>query len=411
MQIYKVGGAVRDRLLGLPVADTDWVVVDATSEEMSRLGFKQVGKDFPVFLHPQTKEEYALARTERKTGPGYKGFAINATPQVTLEEDLMRRDLTINAIAEKTTGELIDPFGGIDDLRGRVLRHISPAFAEDPLRVLRVARFAAHFWPYGFRIASETVTLMKEIVAAGEITALVPERAWVEVERALGEACPAQFFYALRECGALAQLLPEVDKLFGVPQRADHHPEIDTGVHVMMALEQAAKLSASKIMRFAVLMHDLGKGETPAAVLPKHIAHEEKSIPLVKNVCRRLRVPNDFKDLAILVAKYHTHCHRALELRPATVLKTLIGLDALRRPDRFELFLLACEADARGRLGRETAPYPQAAILREALHAVKKVDIQPLKDAGLTGEAFIGRLAELRINAIKQAYVLVSKPA
>jgi len=400
MQIYRVGGAVRDELLGLPVSDRDWVVTGATAAQMLDAGYRQVGKDFPVFLHPQTREEYALARTERKTGPGYHGFEIDSAPQVTLEQDLARRDLTINAMARDADGELIDPYGGQADLQRRLLRHVSPAFVEDPLRILRVARFAARFHGLGFHIAPETQALMREMVEAGEVESLVAERVWVECQRALDETFPVQFFTVLRECGALAVLLPELDRLFGVPQPEQHHPEIDTGVHSLMVLEQAVKLSDQTQVRFAALVHDVGKGETPASQWPRHIGHEQRSVRLIEQLCRRLRVPRDYRQLAVLVARYHTHCHRALELKPATLLKTLDSVDAWRRPQRFEQFVLACEADARGRLGLETSDYPQAQYLRQVHEAAAAVTTAPLIEQGLQGRELAQALQQLRIAAI-----------
>jgi len=400
LKVYRVGGAVRDRLLGLPVDDRDWVVVGATPEEMKARGFRQVGRDFPVFLHPDSHEEYALARTERKVGPGYRGFEVHAAPDVTLEEDLQRRDLTINAMAETPDGKLIDPYGGYRDLQQRILRHVSPAFCEDPLRILRVARFAARFSPLGFRVADETMKLMRRMVDSGEVDALVPERVWKETERALGEQQPTAFFQVLRDCGALARLFPEIERLFGVPQPPRHHPEIDTGIHTMMVLEQACRLSADKRVRFAALVHDVGKGLTPAEQWPRHLGHEERGVGLIEALAQRLRIPNAYRDLARLVARYHTHCHRAAELRPATLLNTLLALDALRRPQRLEQFLLACEADARGRRGFEERPYPQADILRCALRAVCSVEPRALLEAGLQGPALVQELRRRRLRAI-----------
>ncbi len=400
MKIYQVGGSVRDKLLGLPVQDRDWVVVGATPQQMLDQGFKQVGQDFPVFLHPDTHEEYALARTERKTGPGYKGFSVHTAPNVTLEDDLVRRDLTINAMAETPDGMLIDPYGGAEDLRQRRLRHVSAAFVEDPVRILRVARFAARFAPLGFRVADETNALMRQMVESGEADALVPERVWAELARALGEALPSRFFETLRDCGALARLFPDIDCLFGVPQPPEHHPEIDTGVHVMLVLDQAARLSPDTQVRFAALLHDLGKGTTPSEEWPRHIGHEARGTDLVKAMCKRWRVPGDYRDLAVLTAKYHTHCHRAAELRPSTLLDTLQALDALRRPQRFESFLLACEADFRGRPGYEDKPYPQADIFRAALQAAQTVDAKALVTEGLAGEALADKLRRQRITTI-----------
>jgi len=400
MEIYMVGGAVRDTLLGLPVKDRDWVVTGVTPDEMLALGYRQVGRDFPVFLHPETHEEYALARTERKTAAGYTGFVVHAEPDVSLEEDLLRRDLTINAIAQASDGRLIDPFGGADDIQRCVLRHVSDAFSEDPLRLLRVARFAARFAALGFKVADDTLLLMRKIVVDDEAQSLVPERVWIETLRALGEQQPACYFDVLRQCGALEVIFPELDRLFGVPQTEKHHPEIDTGVHVMMALERAAELSADTRVRFAVLMHDLGKAETPEAEWPRHIAHEQRGVALVKGLCQRLRVPKEYRELAILASRFHTHCHRAAELKASTLLKTLEKLDAFRRPERFEHFLLVCEADARGRLGYESSAYPQAEIFRLALQAARKVDIKSIVAEGLNGSAVAERIHKQRIAAI-----------
>jgi tRNA nucleotidyltransferase (CCA-adding enzyme) len=372
MKIYSVGGAVRDELLGLPVQDRDWVVVGTTPEAMLARGFRPVGKDFPVFIHPQSGEEYALARTERKTAPGYTGFAFHAAAEVTLEEDLLRRDLTINAIAKDAAGRLIDPYGGRRDLEAKVLRHVSPAFAEDPLRILRVARFAARF--EDFSVAAETLELMRAMVDGGEIDHLVAERTWQELARGLMEARPSRMFERLRECGALRRILPEVDRLWGVPQRADYHPEVDTGVHVMIVVDVAADLKAPLPARFAALTHDLGKGTTPAEVLPRHIGHEQRSVDMLKPLCERLRVPADCRDLALLVARYHGDLHRAAQLRPATLVTLIERCDGLRRPERFELILLACEADHRGRLGWNDKPYVQAERVRQAVRAARSVD-------------------------------------
>lgn len=401
MDIYQVGGSVRDDLLGLPVSDRDWVVVGATPQEMEALGYRQVGKDFPVFLHPKTQEEYALARTERKTGPGYKGFTVHAAPDVTLEDDLRRRDLTINAMARAADGALIDPFNGAADLAQRRLRHVSPAFSEDPVRILRVARFAARFAPLGFEIADETLVLMRGMVAAGEVDALVPERVWAELVRALAEQRPAQFFEVLRACGALRQLFPELDQLFGVPQPRQHHPEIDTGIHVMQVLDRAAELSNDTRVRFAALLHDLGKGTTPPEEWPRHIAHEARGGALIEDLCQRFRIPNEYRELALLVAKYHGVCHRAAELRPATALDLLQALDALRRPDRLELFLLACEADSTGRPGFEKRPYPQAALLRRLRQAAMRVDAGALAASGLKGEGLVQAIRRERIKTLR----------
>ncbi|MFQ6024736.1 MAG: multifunctional CCA addition/repair protein, partial [Acidiferrobacterales bacterium] len=404
MEIYLVGGAVRDKLLGLEVTDRDYVVVGATPEEMTAQGFKPVGADFPVFLHPETKEQYALARSERKKGRGYKGFTVYAAPDVTLEDDLRRRDLTINAMAESQDGTLVDPFGGAQDLRNRSLRHVSPAFAEDPVRILRVARFAARYADRGFKVALTTVELMREMVTLGEVDYLVPERVWAETERALSEQQPARYFEILRECDALARLFPEIDTLFGVPQPPDHHPEVDTGVHSLMVLTQASRLSPDARVRFAALVHDVGKGQTPPAEWPHHRGHEEGGVELIKAFCERLRVPNDYRDLAILVARYHPNCHRAAELRPGTILKTLEAIDAFRRSERVELFVLACEADFRGRTGYEDKPYPEADILRRAFDAAQNVDTTSIAAANkdLSGDALGKRIRQARIAAIKK---------
>lgn len=403
MQVYLVGGAVRDKHLGLPVQDRDWVVVGATPQEMEAQGYQRVGKDFPVFLHPQTKEEYALARTERKTAPGYAGFAFHAAPDVTLEDDLRRRDLTINAMAESASGELIDPFGGLRDLKNGMLRHVSPAFAEDPVRILRIARFAARFASRGFRVADDTGALMRSMVDNGEVDALVPERVWQELERALGEEQPPSFFEVLRACCALKKLFPEIDRLWGVPQPEKHHPEIDTGVHVMMVLQQAALLSRDTRTRFAALVHDLGKGTTPREEWPRHINHEERGVSLVQELCKRFAVPNDYRELGVLVCRYHLHFHRAAELRATTLLKTLEALDAFRRPKRFEQFLLACIADSRGRTGYEHRDVPQADIFRAARNAAAGVDVQPLLERGLQGAAIAQALQRERSRAIALA--------
>jgi tRNA nucleotidyltransferase (CCA-adding enzyme) len=402
MDIYLVGGAVRDKLLGLPVKERDWVVVGATPEEMVKLGYRPVGKDFPVFLHPDSHEEYALARTERKTAPGYKGFVVHADPDVTLEEDLRRRDLTINAIAETTDGTLIDPFNGREDLDQGLLRHVSPAFVEDPVRILRVARFAARFAKWGFKVAHGTHALMQRMVENGEADHLVPERVWAETLKALNEDRPSRFFEVLHACGALAVVFPELEKLFGVPQPAHHHPEIDTGVHCLMVLDQAARLTPDARIRFAALVHDLGKGETPAEILPHHHGHEQRSAALIEALCTRLRVPNDFRDLAVKVARFHSHCHRAFDLRADTLLRTLTELDAFRRPALLEDFLLACEADIRGRSGFEERDYPQAERFRAALAAARGVDARALAQSGLTGQALGERLQALRVAAIQQ---------
>ena len=374
MQVYLVGGAVRDKLLGIPHRERDWCVVGARPAELEARGYQQVGKDFPVFLHPETKEEYALARTERKTAPGYHGFDVDCSPDVSIEEDLERRDLTINAIARDTDDNIIDPYGGVRDIEDRVLRHVSDAFVEDPVRILRVARFAARFHQLGFTIAAETMDLMCRMVAAGEVDALVPDRAWKETERALAGNDVRVYFETLRECGALRILFPEVDALFGVPQPERWHPEIDTGLHVMMVLEQAEALSADLEVRFAALTHDLGKGNTPTNKLPSHPGHEIRGCELIRALVGRLPIPKACRDLGLIVAEFHTHCHRALELRPKTVLKVLEKTDAFRRPGRFDQFLVACEADARGRAGLENRRYEQAGFFRGAFAAASAVD-------------------------------------
>ncbi len=402
MKIYQVGGAIRDALLGLPVQDRDWVVVGATPDDLTALGFLPVGKDFPVFLHPHTREEYALARTERKTAQGYRGFAVQALPSVTLEEDLARRDLTINAIAQDDSGQLIDPYGGQADLKAQVLRHVTPAFAEDPVRILRLARFAARFTE--FSVAPETLALMREMVEAGEVDALVPERVWQELSRGLMQARPSRMFEVLRACGALARLLPEVDRLWGVPQRPEYHPEVDTGVHLMMVLDMAARLQAPLAVRFACLMHDLGKGTTPVHLLPRHLGHEERSARLLKAVCERLRVPVDCRELADVVAREHGNLHRSAEFGPEAVLRLLERCDAIRKPQRFEEVLLACECDARGRLGLEDQPYPQRARLLEALGLALSVSTAEIaagaQAQGLKGEQIGQAVRQARIQAL-----------
>jgi tRNA nucleotidyltransferase (CCA-adding enzyme) len=404
MRVYEVGGAVRDALLGLPVKERDWVVVGSSADELLAQGFRRVGKDFPVFLHPQTGEEHALARTERKTGPGYTGFAFDAAPTVTLEQDLERRDLTINAIARADTGELVDPWRGRADLEARVLRHVSPAFREDPLRVLRVARFAARFSTLGFTIAPATLELMKEIVAAGEMEALRAERVWQETVKALATERPDVYFETLRACHALKRVFPEVDALFGVPQPERWHPEVDTGVHVMMALRVAARLSPSEPVRFAVLTHDLGKATTPVNLLPRHHGHEHRSEELLERLCARLPVPNRFRELAKLVARHHGVVHKAGELKPQTALRLIMAADGLRQPDRFDEMLLACEADARGRKGLEDRPYPQADRLRAALRAARSIDAAKVKaERQLDGPALGNALHAERLAAIKAA--------
>jgi tRNA nucleotidyltransferase (CCA-adding enzyme) len=402
MDIYLVGGAVRDRLLGRPHVERDFVVVGAAPEQLLALGYRPVGKDFPVFLHPDTGEQYALARTERKTGPGYYGFATRFSPDVTLEEDLARRDLTINAMALTDAEQLIDPHGGQRDLEARLLRHVSPAFVEDPLRVLRVARFAARFAPLGFTVAPETLELMRAIAASGELAALVPERVWTETERALGEDRPVEYFEVLRACGALDALFPEIAALYGVPQPEKWHPEIDAGVHSMQVLDVAAGLSHDTSLRFAALVHDVGKGLTPRADWPRHIGHEESGARLIEQMAARLRVPNEHRELAVMVARYHARAHRVAEQRPGTVLELLELTDAFRRAERFERFLLACEADARGRGPRlRSRPYPQAAQLRAALTAAASVKLDPAVLARDKGPIIAERLRAARIEAIR----------
>ena len=378
MRTYLVGGAVRDELLGIESSEKDWVVVGATPDEMLASGYQPVGKDFPVFLHPETKEEYALARTERKTAPGYHGFVFHADADVSLEQDLKRRDLTVNAIAKDGDGSLIDPFGGVQDIQSRLLRHVSNAFSEDPLRILRVARFAARFHSLGFSIADETLLLMQQMVKAGEVEALVPERIWAETMKALSTAKPSVYFEVLRSCGALAVIFPELDRLWGVPQAAKWHPEVDTGVHTMMVLDQAASLSGDLKVRFAALVHDLGKGTTPSDLLPSHKGHEARSMKLVRQLCERYRVANQFRDLALIVAEYHGHYHRVTELKPATIVKMLNAIDAFRRPQRFAQFLLSCEADARGRTGYEDIQPEQTLQLQACFDVASAVEIQTL---------------------------------
>ncbi|MGR4869242.1 multifunctional CCA addition/repair protein [Variovorax sp. LARHSF232] len=414
MQSYLVGGAVRDRLLGLPGSDRDWVVVGASPQEMTAQGFLPVGRDFPVFLHPQTREEYALARTERKSGKGYRGFVVHADPGVTLEEDLARRDLTINAIAlpqaladkdPLAAADLIDPFGGQRDLLARQLRHVTEAFREDPVRILRVARFAARFTE--FSVAPDTARLMREMVDAGEVDALVPERVWQELSRGLMEAQPSRMFEVLRGCGALGKLLPEVERLWGVPQPEAHHPEVDTGVHLMMVLDMAAQLKAPLAVRFACLTHDLGKGTTAPDVLPRHIGHEQRSARLLRGLCERWRVPVEIRELAEVVAREHGNIHRSGELKAQAVLRLLERCDAIRKPERFDAALLACECDARGRLGLEARPYPQRARLRTALQAALAVETEPIAQAaqqrGAKGPEIGAAIGKARAVAIAQA--------
>jgi tRNA nucleotidyltransferase (CCA-adding enzyme) len=398
IQSYVVGGAVRDGMLGLPVQDRDHVVVGATPEEMARLGFQPVGKDFPVFLHPDNHEEYALARTERKTARGYKGFQVYSSPEVSLEEDLRRRDLTINAMALDQHGKLIDPYGGREDLAARRFRHVSPAFAEDPVRILRLARFAARF--ADFTIAAETADLMARMVAAGEVDALIPERVWQEIARGLMESRPARMLRTLRSCGALARLLPELDRLFGVPQPPQFHPEVDTGLHIELVVDWSAHQGQALPVRWAALLHDLGKGATPAELWPKHHGHEGRGVALVKTLCERLKVPADCRDLAVLVARDHGNVHRAETLRPATLLDLLDRCDAFRRPDRFDQLLQACEADFRGRPGYAALPYPQPGHLRAALAAARTVDAGAIARAA-SAQDIAERIRDARIRAIE----------
>ncbi|GDY38020.1 multifunctional CCA addition/repair protein [Acidovorax sp. NB1] len=408
MQIYMVGGAVRDKLLGRPVNDHDWVVVGATPEQMLAQGYLPVGRDFPVFLHPETREEYALARTERKSGRGYRGFVVHSAPDVTLEEDLSRRDLTINAIAESTDGAgaegIFDPYSGAQDIEARVLRHVTDAFREDPVRILRVARFAARFTD--FSVAPETMQLMREMVERGEVDHLVPERVWQELARGLMEEKPSRMFEVLRDCGALAVLLPEVARLWGVPQRADYHPEVDTGVHLMMVLDMAARLQAPLTVRFACLAHDLGKGTTPADVLPRHIDHETRSAELLKDVAERLRVPVDCRETADVVAREHGHIHRSQDLSAAALVRLLERCDAIRKPERFAEILLACECDARGRLGFEESAYPQRPRLLAVLAAVQAVVTREIAAQaaakGQSGPQVGALIHQARVEAVAQ---------
>jgi tRNA nucleotidyltransferase (CCA-adding enzyme) len=408
MDIYLVGGAVRDRLLGRPVVDRDWVVVGATPDDMLSAGYKAVGKDFPVFLHGDTKEEYALARTERKTGRGYHGFAFHADPSVTVEQDLERRDLTINAIAQHEDGTLVDPFGGVGDIASRTLRHVSDAFIEDPVRLLRVARFAARYAPLGFTVADETMALMRRMVDDGEIDHLVPERVWAETRKALAEPAPAVFLRVLRESGALRVLFPEVDALYGVPQRAEYHPEVDTGIHIELVMDAAARIApGDALVGWCALTHDLGKALTPADVLPRHIMHEQRGIEPVRAMSARLKVPVDYAQMAELVCKHHLNAHMAFELKASTILRLLESLGALRRPERLETFLLACMADKQGRLGSENADYPQAGFLRACRDAAAAISSQPFVEQGLHGPAIGEAMKQAQAKAISG----VPKPA
>jgi tRNA nucleotidyltransferase (CCA-adding enzyme) len=403
VQVYLVGGAVRDDLLGIGGGDRDWVVVGSTAEEMVALGYTPVGKDFPVFLHPQSKEEYALARTERKTAPGYKGFVVHAAPDVTLEQDLARRDLTINAIARDSSGQWIDPFNGQQDLRDKVFRHVTDAFREDPVRILRLARLAARF--PDFTVAPDTQALMQDMVQAGEVDALVRERVWQELAKGLMSTQPSRMLHVLRDCGAMQRLLPEVHALYGVPQPVEHHPEVDTGVHLEMVLDQCARMQTGLEVRFAALCHDLGKGNTHPSALPRHIGHEGRSVKLLRNICERLRVPQACKELADVVAREHGHVHGCLGLSAEALLRLLVRCDAIRRPDRFAWVLQACEADAKGRLGWQEKNYPQAAHLQRMLQAVLSVDTAAVSDAamkqGLTGLHIGQQVDAARLQAIK----------
>ncbi|EPC4930036.1 multifunctional CCA addition/repair protein [Vibrio cholerae] len=401
MQIYLVGGAVRDQLLQLPVYDRDWVVVGSSPQAMLAAGFQAVGKDFPVFLHPNSKEEHALARTERKTGVGYTGFACHYAPDVTLEDDLLRRDLTINAMAQDNSGQLIDPYGGQHDLAAKVLRHVSPAFVEDPLRVLRVARFAAKLHHLGFTVAEETMQLMAKIAQSGELQHLTAERVWQEWHKSLSTHHPEVFLQVLRDCGALAVVLPEIDRLFGVPQPEKWHPEIDTGIHTLMVAKQAAQLSDSLLVRFAAQVHDLGKGVTPPSEWPSHKLHCHTGLNIIESLCERIRVPNEFRDLALAVCAQHSNIHRADELKPATKLKVLGLLDVWRKPERLEQVLLCCEADHRGRLGLEAEPYPQREIFLRAYHAALGVEVQAVIADGFQGKQIKEELDKRRVSAIE----------
>lgn len=397
---YLVGGAVRDGLLGIPPRERDWVVVGSKPEEMLEKGYRQVGASFPVFLHPSTREEYALARTERKQGHGYHGFSVDFHPGVTLEEDLARRDLTINAMARDADGRLVDPFGGKADLESRLLRHVSPAFSEDPLRVLRVARFAARFAPLGFSVHDSTMQLMRGITASGEVAHLVPERVWSEIEAAMSSAKPGIFVQVLRDCGALAVLLPEVDDLFGVPQPAQYHPEIDTGIHVMMAMDFAAGMQWPAPVVFALLMHDLGKGRTDQSAWPSHVGHEARGVPLVERVCERFRAPGAWRDLAVRVCALHLRCHQLSVMRPTRIMALIEEADLLRRPDQAEPFMQACEADYRGRKDFGQRPYPPAQKLAAALQAARSIQARDLDTEGLEGPEIGRKVREARVEAI-----------
>jgi tRNA nucleotidyltransferase (CCA-adding enzyme) len=402
MKIYRVGGCIRDQLLGLSIKDIDYVVTAASVEEMLDLGYKPVGRDFPVFLHPDTKQEYALARSERKVSAGYGGFQFNTNINITIEQDLARRDLTINAIAEDSNGEIIDPYNGIADLNARILRHVSPAFVEDPVRVLRLARFAARFHALGFSIADETVALVKEMSHSGELDALVAERVWTEMSRALEEKTPSQFFYSLQKGQALEKLFPEIDALFGVPQTAKYHPEIDTGIHVMLALDKSAELELDVSARFAVLMHDLGKANTPTDILPSHHGHELRGIDKVKEFCHRWKAPKQFRQLALMTTQYHTHVHRAFELKASSLHDLLSATGALRQPEQFEKMLMACVADVRGRTGFEQKPYPQADFLRELNQTIRRSNVSSVIESGKTGQQLGEAIRVFQIALIRK---------
>lgn len=399
MKTYKVGGAVRDRLLNQPVKDTDWLVLGATPEQMIEQGFKTVGKDFPVFLHPHSKEEYALARTEKKVGQGYKGFEFYTSPEVTLEEDLLRRDLTINAMVEDDEGNVIDPYNGQQDLKDGILRHVSPAFVEDPLRVVRLARFAARF---GFKVAPETMQLLKQIVASGEMQTLTPERVWTELEKALAGKYPARFILVMQACGALQEILPEVNALFGVPQTEKYHPEIDSGLHTLMSLNQVTRITDDTEVRFAVLVHDLGKALTPDEVLPGHRGHEQDGLAPIAKLCQRLKVPKQYQQLAELVCKHHLECHKLFEMKASTIVKKLEQMDAFRRPERFQQFLLACTADARGRRGYEDSDYPQAEAFARYRDLCAAINAKEFAEQGLQGEQIAEAIRLARIEVLKK---------
>lgn len=401
MKVYRVGGAIRDELLGLPIKDRDWVVTGSTPEAMIEQGYKPIGKDFPVFLHPTSKQEFALARTERKVARGYAGFNFNTDPKITIEQDLARRDLTINAIAQDNKGHLIDPFNGQQDIENRVLRHVSDAFVEDPVRVLRVARFAARFAELGFSIATETLELMHQIATSGELDALVPERVWSEMDKALSEQDPQVFFTSLRDCGVLKILFPEIDNLFGVPQPEKHHPEVDTGVHVMMCLKKSAELGYVNEVRFAVLCHDLGKANTPVDILPSHHGHEQRGVKLTRSLCKKWRVPKTCCELALMTCEYHTHIHRAYELHPSTLLKLFMKTDTFRRPERFRKMTQACIADARGRTNFENDPYPQADYANNLVEKLNALDLSPVIQLDIKGEKLAQAIYKYRLQYLK----------